>query len=227
MPRSRVGGAVHVGRSLPLLVGGLATTMGCGRIGFDAPSTGASDGGVACAVVYSFDNDPLGAPPAEWTVVSGGGWEVKTTAGSISSRVVSQTLSGPDSGYKIANGDLACTDYSIEARVVQSMNIHCGPFLNARYGDVGNTYGFGLHFTNSYFVVKSVDGVDTTLRTGPFAYTLGSWHTLKLTVAGASLEAFIDGNMVESLTDTTHSAGMISIGSCDPSSFEQVRVTVP
>jgi hypothetical protein len=67
------------------------------------------------------------------------------------------------------------------------------------------------------------------LKNGKASFAAGTWHTLSLSISGASISASIDGRQVTSLTDSTLADGIpgIEVGGWYPAYFASLTVTQP
>jgi Glycosyl hydrolase family 59/Ricin-type beta-trefoil lectin domain-like/Glycosyl hydrolase family 59 central domain len=82
----------------------------------------------------------------------------------------------------------------------------------------GAAEGYHLRVTNTGAWTLFSEGtsssntiVDTTLASGTTTIGLNSWHTLSLLLNSGTIEAFIDGKSVTTVTDATYTGGQIAL----------------
>jgi hypothetical protein len=148
--------------------------------------------------------------------------------------------------YAIIGSDWASQAVSVDVMVPQSGSAG----LIGRYHAVSASHGT----FDGYVFDANTDGTFTlTLnRGGTAAYSMsgqrqltparratpargevpfapGTWHSLSLSLSGATIEASVDGNQVASLTDSTLTHGIpgIEVGGWYPAYFSNLTVTKP
>ena len=68
---------------------------------------------------------------------------------------------------------------------------------------------------------------DTALASGTVTgFTANTWHNLKLSLNGSTIKAYIDSNLVATVTNSIRSAGMVGLGSgWNNTQFDNINVT--
>jgi pectate lyase len=57
---------------------------------------------------------------------------------------------------------------------------------------------------------------------------LATWYTVKLEIKGSTLNAYLDGGLMDTATDTSLTSGAIGVGIVNGSAqFDDVKVTAP
>ena len=77
----------------------------------------------------------------------------------------------------------------------------------------GSAYGFGVT-TGSFYIFKQVNGVLTTLvswTSSSYINPTTTWNVLKIVAIGSNLQFFINGHLVQTLTDTSLVSGRIGL----------------
>ena len=129
-------------------------------------------------------------------------------------------------------GDSAWTDQVLElrARFVSGRIGTNFTRLYVRYLDAENHYYLSIDLETAYFA-RVLDGVSTTLGAGfefPFVNGSGMLRPIKIEAIGGTLNAYADGVLYGSATDTAIPAGRIALGvSGRKVFFDDVRVTRP
>jgi hypothetical protein len=124
-------------------------------------------------------------------------------------------------------GNLAWADYevSIDARVESSGSA-------ALFGRVGT---IPQNKKEPQAVALRVDTAGTwelktaaaVLASGKTPFAADAWHALKLSFAGTTVQAFIDGAPVAEVTDATCARGMVGVGSgWNPARFDNLSVRI-
>ncbi|CAK4853276.1 unnamed protein product [Aphanomyces euteiches] len=141
------------------------------------------------------------------------GWT--STSGTWS--VISSAYSGTaNSGlsYSVA-GDPAWTDYTLEAKVNVTNNVggNKDAGLVFRYTDVNDYYVLYLKNNDNtgrkMEIVKVVGGVKTSLTFANPSIAPDTFYTYKIVLNGTSIQAYKDGTLVLSTTDSSFSSGKI------------------
>ncbi|HXI97115.1 MAG TPA: hypothetical protein VNG04_13370, partial [Candidatus Acidoferrum sp.] len=192
-------------------------------------ATGAIGRSVTAAgtVLFSdnFASDTAGQPPTGWTVVAGT-WTVGVDVTNVLKQTATDTSTGKSIFAGSPSGATAWTDYSTQVQVKPgSTNWNIGYTLNTRYSDDNNAYSLVLKNGNAFYFGKKVAGVWTTFTSGTFAYNTSTWYTLELDTAGTSIRAFINGNQVGSVWDSSFSSGAVDLMARYTSEFNNVVVT--
>ncbi len=88
-------------------------------------------------------------------------------------------------------------------------------------------YTFRIHSDGTWELLTSAYGkVTRTLAQGQTAPATGQWHRLQLAFSGSRIEATLDDQKLATVTDTSHTNGMIGIGSeWNRAQFDNLAVT--
>jgi pectate lyase len=81
----------------------------------------------------------------------------------------------------------------------------------ARYRNDQNYYYLRLGSGNTLSLRKLINGGITTISSVPVNVSVGSWHALRLEVAGTTLRAYFNGTLVIQAMDTTHTSGRVGL----------------
>lgn len=167
-----------------------------------------------------FEAETLGAFPANWTLFSGS-WVTQSDG----TQVLAQASTDTTTEKRVLAGSASWTDYVLQVDVKPGTNApELGLQLIARLVDANNYYSFGL-YSNTWYLKKKVGGTQTTLATGSFAYS-SQFYTLTLSAQGSTLSAAINGAARATVTDASHSGGMIGLSTKATSEFDNVVVTL-
>lgn len=146
------------------------------------------------------------------------GWSVVSSWGNFS--VVSDVYgskaylsdNGDKGGTKSVTGASTWTNYSVEAQgKMTTVSGRIG--LVARFVDYNNYYSMSYdNFTKKIYMSKLHNGVQTDLviSAAITPLTAGTYYTLRFTVNGNQLDAYVNGHHV-SATDSTFTAGKIGV----------------
>ncbi|GAA3972016.1 hypothetical protein GCM10023085_62800 [Actinomadura viridis] len=207
----------------PAIDSGVAVTGNGGRDFFgttlylQAPDRGVHESAGAAPVVL-FSDDFADGDAAGWTT-AGGTWSA--TGGGYA-----QTAA---TGESIAHaGSAAWSGHSYQARVrIDTAGGNAG--LLFRYADSGDFYHFRLNDTGDRAeLYKRVGGTLTLVASAATAVTAGRFHTLRVTVAGNNVKAFVDGAQKLDWTNpaTELTAGRIGLRAHSTAAvFDDVAVT--
>ncbi|TXK84186.1 DUF1080 domain-containing protein [Paenibacillus sp. N3.4] len=89
---------------------------------------------------------------------------------------------------------------------------YAGIGLDARYQDANNYYNFQYYkLTGQLKIQKKAGGVLTTLSSKNYAWTTGTWYTMKAVVNGSNLEFWVNGNLELTASDSSISSGQIGL----------------
>jgi pectate lyase len=105
-----------------------------------------------------------------------------------------------------------------------------GVGVYARFKDLNNYYYVDLRNDGRVAIRMVVSGASTTLPGTAIAagITSGTWYTIRLSAIGSTLEAYVDGALVASATDTSIAEGGIAVGATNATAeFDDVSVSVP
>jgi hypothetical protein len=100
----------------------------------------------------------------------------------------------------------------VKAKTVSTYE-HCG--IAFRIQDMNNYYCW--QWCNNYNtpdmeLVVVVDGVETQLGSGTGSYNdLATFYTMKVVLSGSSIKTYVDGNLIDDVTDTTYSQGYVAL----------------
>jgi pectin methylesterase-like acyl-CoA thioesterase len=156
-----------------------------------------------------------------WTT-SGGTWAVTTDG----SRVLNQ--SGTSSDARARAGSSSWTNYTVTARVKPTAFNGSSRFVAVLARAQSNTsyYYLALRSTNTIELKKLVGGSSTTLATGAFTVTAGTWYTVSLSVTGSNLTGSVNGTASLSAVDTQFASGGIGVATFFASaSFDDVSIS--
>ena len=155
------------------------------------------------------DNFESGA--ADWSALFGSGTWATTTAGG-STWFQGSVSNGRASAAQTA-GDAGWTDYSFDVDVVTSdvLRRGDGPAILARVVDGNNHYVF--RFDNRRWIIERVVGGSSTKLVQSSRTNLGGGTVqLRAEVQGSQLRLYVNGSLLASAVDSTHSAGAVGVG---------------
>jgi hypothetical protein len=203
-----------------LVVGILATASA-----FSAHSVGASPSAGTVLFSDDFESDTIGSLPTGWTVETGTTWAVQADG----SNVLAQTSNNNTPLYGIAAGSPGWTDYSLSASVKPGPGSTTSGTsvvaIDGRVQDANNFYTLLVKNGNLWYLGKKVNGNFTTLATSNTSYNTTTWYTWTLTMTGNTISASINGKTLATVTDTTFSAGYISLKTRNQSEYDNIVVT--
>ena len=174
--------------------------------------------------------DPILGNSVNWTS-SGGTWSVISPAGNPVYQQQSSTVDTLSSA-----GQAGWTNYTVEAKVnplaIRTTNSSAFVRLMGRFQDVNNYYyvllGQSGGVNNVLQIKKIVGGTVTQLTSTPFTVTPGTWYTVKLSMIGNTLTAYVNGALIATATDTSFSSGKIALGTVNADAqFDDVTVSTP
>ncbi len=136
---------------------------------------------------------------------SGGSWSVVTDG----TKVYKQSSTSA-TAYSYS-GTASWTNYSAQARVkALSFNGTARPFgITARYQSTSNYYYLTLSNANQLQLGKKASSGSAVLASKTLTVQTGTWYTLKLAVNGTQLEAYVDGVLQLSATDSALATGKV------------------
>ncbi len=157
-----------------------------------------------------------------WTTQNGS-WSITTDG----SKVFYQSSTSAE-GRAWLNTSSSWTDQAVEAKVkVSSFNSSNPVLVCARMADGNNYYAVGMK-NGTVELRKKISGSTSVLSSTSYSFSTGTWYTLKLSVQGTTLIAYINGAQVLSATDSSRSAGVAGlIGWKTAVKFDDVVVTGP
>jgi pectate lyase len=169
-----------------------------------------------------FSDDFQDGNAAGWSA-SGGSWSVTTVDGSLAYQ---QT--GTSSDARARAGQSSWTNYTVTARVKPTAFNGTNRFvaLLARAQSATSYYYLALRSNNTVELKKLVGGASTTLASGSVTVTVGTWYTLRLTVAGSSLSGQVNSGAVLTANDSQFAGGQVGLATFNASAaFDDVNVT--
>jgi hypothetical protein len=100
-------------------------------------------------------------------------------------------------------------------------------FRSSDGAEANNAYIFHIHANGSYTYGKYVGGVLNWLAGGWIAHAainegLDVWNTLKVVAKGTNFDLYCNGTLLDSYTDSSHSAGKPGLKAYDTSSASDV-----
>lgn len=112
-----------------------------------------------------------------------------------------------------ANFTMPTPNYEVEA--VLNVLTNAGSIgVNARASSVASTFYNWRYSANTWFLAKTVAGVQTTLATFSQTLTVGQIVTAKIVCNGSAIQGYVDGVLRASVTDTDiTSAGSVGLRS--------------
>jgi hypothetical protein len=170
-----------------------------------------------------FDDGIIGRAPKYFSDQAGA-FEIAECAGGRSGKCLRQIVSQkPIEWHSAINhtpvsflGNVYWQDYEVSVDVLLEEQGHVqllGRLEKQPQNGVPYAYILDIRH-DGYWELQTVvsDNAVTTLKSGIIAFTLNTWHTLKLTFNGPNIQATIDGECIASLNDTSHVNGMVGIG---------------
>ncbi len=152
---------------------------------------------------------------------SGGSWSIITDGTKVDKQ---SSLSATALTY---TGTSTWSNYSVQARVkpLSFNGTDRVVGLCARVQGATNFYTVILSNANQLEIRKKVGGAFNTLATKSFTVQTNTWYTMKFTLSGTTLEAYVNGNLELTATDAAFSAGKIGITTVNASAeFDDVIV---
>jgi hypothetical protein len=210
-------------------VGGSGGVVGCSS--FDAGATGA----VLLSDNFE-DGNANGWLNAQTSTTGVARWAVAGT--DAGSRVYAETGDLSNTIYVAANGDVAWTDVSIEARVrvltMGGSNTSNFAGVCARVSDINNFFCAALRPSDGRIAFRARIGGSSMTLGGSIAVTpavtTNVWYTIKLEIRGSTLNVYFNGSLTPNGTVTSSaicSGGVALAVSNVTAEFDDVRVTVP
>jgi hypothetical protein len=81
-----------------------------------------------------------------------------------------------------------------------------------QFGSAASGYHFRISSGGTWSVFRETDsGTDTTLASGTRTFGSNTFHRLSLSLNGSTIEAFVDGGRVASVTDSTFGSGNVAL----------------
>ncbi|MBB6678892.1 fibronectin type III domain-containing protein [Cohnella lubricantis] len=157
----------------------------------------------------AFEDGDYTASP-EWTV-SSGNWRIAADPADSGNKALNQTDTGEGI---ITAGDPAWTDFTVTMRFFTEDGGNY-PGILARVQDARNFYYFQMQAANTLVLSKRINGIDTTIRSLPYAMNKNTWYQLKMVLIGNSIKCYIVNNGTDRLVfeaiDDTFTSGKVGI----------------
>ena len=160
-----------------------------------------------------------------WVTDGSGTWAV--TSGVY--RMTGTTPASSTVRYTYYNGD--SIDFSYEAKVRKTSGSDDGSmglyFRSSDGAERNNAYIFHIAANGFYNCYKYVGGVYTSLSSGWIASSaintgLNVWNTLKVAAYGDSIKIYCNGILLDSYTDSSHSAGKPGLKAYDQTGYSNI-----
>ena len=151
--------------------------------------------------------------------------------GNLSARPDWNLFAGPATGNQISSGELIYTstaaycspDITAPANVAVEIDFTVDAvgsdsyllLVAGRVTDTDNYYGVGINFNGTGQLVFFEGNFGTWASPITFAtagITVGTEHTIRIEMDGTTITAFVDGNQVQTATDTTQTSGDVMTG---------------
>jgi hypothetical protein len=220
--------------------GGSTVTGSGGRLGTGGSTTTTGTGGktvgparLVLPWMDNFESNTVGGGATGWIKNPDDTVGVWAVAMDGTTKVIQETAANTDSKCWLVGGDIAWTDYKVEARVkfptVASENL---ALIAVRFVDFENYYFVHLKGDGTMKIRKRIGGSTTDLvsyKSGA-ALTAGTWYTIAFGFQGATVTAYLNGTNVGTMLDPSLSltAGGIALGFQNGAgSFDDVKVTAP
>ncbi len=211
-------------------VGGSAGAAGASGGSDDCPSAAGAGIGPAQGTVLFFEDFEEGAA-ANWirSPNTMGDWSI-VCDGSLVYRQNTQT----DEFRVSVAGSMDWTDQVVEARVKVLSFASGGPAdlvgLYGRFKDLDNHYYVALRNDGRIGIRMKLSGSSTTLdgTAVDAGITTNTWYVVKLEIIGSTLNAYIDGALLATATESSIASGAVAVGATNSKAeFDDVRVTAP
>jgi hypothetical protein len=165
-----------------------------------------------------------GQGPGTHTVIADGSQVFSLTDLSVAA--------GDRDQHVVAAGNLAWTDVVIEARVKPLMYAGTDTAfiaaICARLTDLDHFYYFGIQGDGRGKIKIQNSGNSSLSSSINFSYVANTWYTLKLSVVGPTITAYINGTMVGQETDSTLTVGAVGVMVQEASAvFDDIVVRAP
>ncbi|MES2697659.1 MAG: LamG-like jellyroll fold domain-containing protein, partial [Verrucomicrobiota bacterium] len=105
------------------------------------------------------------------------------------------------------------TDQLVEADVNATSFNGANRFFGivARYKEPANYYYLVLRNNNTWELKTLINNTSATLASGAATVTTGTWYTLSLEVIGSTLKGYLNGVLLGTGTDSTHTSGRTAL----------------
>ncbi len=161
---------------------------------------------------FTFDNDPVGSPPAGWAFARTGGgaegkWVVRDDRDKPGNHVLVQESADPtDYRFPMAivkEGSYRDVTLSVRAKPV-SGEVDQGFGVVWRYKDANNYYVTRCNADeDNCTIYHTVNGRRRSFRNKGIKVAKNTWHSLKMQAAGNHFVVWYDGTKVLDATDDT------------------------
>ncbi len=157
---------------------------------------------------------------SNWTTQNGS-WSVTTDG----SKVFYQSSTSAE-GRAWLNTSSSWTNQTVEAKVkVTSFNGSNPVLVCARMKDGNNYYAVAVK-NGTLELRKKVSGSTSVLTSKSYTFSTGTWYTIKLSVVGTTLTAYVNGTQQLSTTDSSRTSGVAGlVGWKTAVKFDDVVVT--
>ena len=184
------------------------------------------------------DDFTAGLQPT-WTVVDEGTiaapskWSAPASVGRLRQESkISGTATDPllQPGTYVLTGQTTWSNYSFTAKL-KSNNLDLNPGAMGvvfGYRDAKNYYRFSMdRKSSSRNLIKVVNGMVTPLASDSVAYELSRFYTVEAKLGQATIEIWVDQQLVFSVVDTSHLSGKVGLYTSDHAgvAFDDVLVT--
>ncbi|CAN7759965.1 fibronectin type III domain-containing protein [Paenibacillus sp. LjRoot56] len=146
-----------------------------------------------------------------WSVVSG--WGTFSVVSDVYGSKAYLSNNADKGGVKSVAGSTSWTNYSVEAKgKMETASGRIG--LVARFVDYNNYYSMSYdNYTKKVYITKLQNGVQTDLAISAAIPPLAAetYHTLRFTANGNTLQAYVNGQLILTATASTFSAGKIGV----------------
>ncbi len=157
---------------------------------------------------------------SNWTTQNGS-WSITTDG----SKVFYQSSTSAE-GRAWLNTSSTWTDHSVEAKVkVTSFNSSNPVLVCARMTDGNNYYAVAVK-NGTLELRKKVSGSTSVLTSKSYTFSTGTWYTIKISVVGTTLTAYVNGTQQLTATDSSRTSGVAGlVGWKTQVKFDDVVVT--
>ncbi|PWW02398.1 PelA/Pel-15E family pectate lyase [Paenibacillus cellulosilyticus] len=112
---------------------------------------------------------------------------------------------------RISAGTSTWGNYSVSADINVSNYNSARVMLCGRFTDANNYYAVSLYNGVTLEIRKKVSGTSTTLVSKSLTVATGTNHNVKLEMSGSTLNAYVDGTLQLTTTDSTFTTGVIGL----------------
>ncbi len=198
----------------------------------------------AMAIPY-YDNFEESTPNEEAPLFSdmNGAFILDTCSGGRAGQCLAQTVPAQPilwnappnnfSGVISIAGDRGWTNYQVQCDVL--LQQAGAAQILGRMGNLGSQttvpgYFLEISSTGSWRLFnRNSSKNESSLASGSKSFPVGSWHTLKMVFQGQSIQGWIDGTQVASVTDGSYSTGNAGVGTngWNLAQFDNFSITAP